>query len=183
MYLFNHIPNICTRLNPQWRCLATETSYSSSIIWAVVGFVRLFGPKSMYTPLLYGLIIGPLLTIINWFLCRKFPHIKWLMLINIPIILLAVYVLPTAPTAEYPSWFLVGFIFNYVIYRHAHGWWEKYAYIFSAAMNCGVAVCGILITFALQNNHISFPQWWGTKDVCPLSGANYSGLIPTYRDL
>ncbi|CAF0967771.1 unnamed protein product [Adineta steineri] len=152
MYLFNHIPNICTRQNPQWRCLATETSYSLSIIWTLIGVIRLFGPKSMYSSVLYGLIIGPILTIINWFLCKK-------------------------------SWFLVGFIFNYVIYRHAHEWWKKYVYIFSAAMNCGVAVCGVLITFALQNNHISFPQWWGTEDVCPLAGANYSGVIPTYHDL
>ncbi|CAF0942425.1 unnamed protein product [Adineta steineri] len=183
IYLFNHIPNICTRQNPQWRCLATETSYSLSVIWTLIGVVRLFGPKSMYSSVLYGLIIGPILTIISWFLCKKLPHIKWLVLINFPIILLAVHALPTAPAAEYPSWFLVGFIFNYVIYRHAHGWWKKYAYIFSAAMNCGVAVCGILITFALQNNHISFPQWWGTEDVCPLAGANYSGVIPTYHDL
>ncbi|CAF0955902.1 unnamed protein product [Adineta steineri] len=183
IYLLNNIPNICTRENSQWRCLATETSYSLTIIWAVVGFVRLLGPKSMYSSLLYGLIIGPILPIISWFLCRKFPHVKWLTLINFPVILLAVYAIPTTSTAEYPSWFLVGFIFNFVLYRHAHGWWEKYAYVFSAAMSCGVAVCGILITFALQNNDISFPQWWGTTDVCPLAGANYSGVIPTYHEL
>jgi hypothetical protein len=95
--------------------------------------------------------------------------------------------LPPAPAAELPSWFLVGFIFNYILYRYAHDWWEKYAYIFSAAMSCGVAICGLLIFFVFHINGIDFPKWWGsggiTGDGCPLASANYSGFIPTHPDL
>jgi hypothetical protein len=95
--------------------------------------------------------------------------------------------LPPAPPAEYPSWFLVGFIFSYILYRYAHGWWQKYAYIFSAAMSCGVALCGFFIVFVFEINHIHFPQWWGTGgqygNGCPLDSANYSGVIPTMREL
>ncbi len=118
---------------------------------------------------------------------RKFPNIKWLALIHFPIILTATNSIPPAPAAEYPSWFLVGFIFNFIIYRYAHSWWEKYAYIFSAAMSCGVVICGYTIFFIFQNNQIYFPHWWGTggptRDGCPLSIANYSGFVPTERDL
>ncbi len=95
--------------------------------------------------------------------------------------------IPPAPAVEYPSWFLVGFIFSFILYRYAHDWWEKYAYIFSAAMSCGVVISGLFIFFVFQNNGIFFPDWWGmggpTGDGCPLDTANYSGILPTHRDL
>ena len=89
--------------------------------------------------------------------------------------------IPPAPAAEFVSWFLAGFFFNFILYRYAHGWWQKYAYIFSAAMSCGVAIAGIAIFFILQLNGINFPSWWGeggvTADGCPLEYANYSGYV------
>ncbi|CAF4507039.1 unnamed protein product, partial [Rotaria sp. Silwood2] len=82
---------------------------------------------------------------------------------------------------------LMGFIFNFILYRHAHEWWEKYAYVFSAAMSCGVAICGFVIFITLQGNGIEFPQWWGTggptRDGCPLEIANYSGFVLTNKEL
>jgi hypothetical protein len=153
----------------------------------VLGVAKTFGPNSLYFPLLIGFLIGLILPVISWLLWKKYPNIKWTALIHFPIILLASTNLPPAPAAAYPSWFLVGFIFNFVIYRYAHLWWEKYAYIFSAAMSCGVAICGFVIFFIFQNNQIYFPEWWGTGgptgDGCPLSVANYSGIVPIDREL
>ena len=37
IYLLNHIPNICTHKNLLWKCLRAEGSFTSSIIWGVVG--------------------------------------------------------------------------------------------------------------------------------------------------
>ncbi len=131
--------------------------------------------------------MGLILPVISWYLWKTFPNIRWLALVNFPIFLMATNNLPPAPAAEFPSWFLVGFIFSYVIYRYAHDWWEKYAYIFSAAMSCGVAICGFFIFFIFEINQIRFPDWWGkggiTGDGCPLARANISGIIPTMRDL
>jgi hypothetical protein len=128
--------------------------------------------------------MGAILPIISWGLWKKLPNIKWLGLINFPIIFTATILIPPAPAAEYPTWFLVGFIFNFILYRYAHDWWHKYAYIFSAAMSCGVVICGLFIFFVFQNNDIRFPIWWGmggpTGDGCPLEGANYSGILPTF---
>lgn len=94
---------------------------------------------------------------------------------------------PPAPSSEYVSFFIVGFIFNYFIYRRAHAWWEKYAYIFSVAMSTAVAICSFVIFFALQLSNISFPSWWGlggpTGDGCHLDGANFTGYIPQNYDL
>ncbi|CAF3737980.1 unnamed protein product [Rotaria sp. Silwood1] len=183
IYLLNHVPNICTHENPSWKCLYVETLYTSSIIWGAIGFVKTFGISSIYSPLLFGLLLGLVLPIISWFLWKKFPNIKWLAFIHVPIIFVTTNNIPPAPAGEYTTWFLVGFIFNFILYRYAHAWWEKYAYVFSAAMSCGVAICGFIIFFMLQNNNIEFPEWWGTggptRDGCPLEIANYSGYVVT----
>ncbi|CAF4476746.1 unnamed protein product, partial [Rotaria sp. Silwood2] len=132
-------------------------------------------------------LLGVVLPIISWVLWKKFPNIKWLALINFPIILATTINIPPAPAAAFTTWFLMGFIFNFILYRYAHEWWEKYAYVFSAAMSCGVAICGFVIFIILQNNGIEFPQWWGTggptRDGCPLEIANYSGFVLTNKKL
>ncbi|CAF4895927.1 unnamed protein product [Rotaria sp. Silwood1] len=183
IYLLDHVPNICTHENPSWKCLYIESIYTSSIIWGVTGFVKTFSVGSIYSPLLFGLLVGLVLPIISWFLWKKFPNIKWLAFIHFPMILVAASNVPPAPAGEYTTWFLVGFIFNLILYRYAHAWWEKYAYVFSAAMSCGVAICGFIIFITLQNNNIEFPEWWGTggpmRDGCPLGIANYSGFVLT----
>jgi hypothetical protein len=52
-------------------------------------------------------------------------------------------------------------------------------------MDCGVAFGVLIIFFALQNNNISFPNWWGIGgdygDGCPLSHGNFYGILPRYR--
>ncbi|CAF3361188.1 unnamed protein product [Rotaria sp. Silwood1] len=182
IYLLNNVPHICTSNNPAWRCLALHATHTASIVYGATGS---FIWNSQYSSMLYGFLIGAILPILSWFLWKAFPRIKWLALINFPIFFMATIMLPPAPAAEYPSWFLVGFIFNFILYRYAHNWWEKYAYIFSIAMSCGVAICGFVIFFAFQLHSSSFPQWWGlggiNGDGCPLDGANFSGVIPTDR--
>jgi hypothetical protein len=37
LYLLNHVPNICTSRNLVWKCLNTESAYTGSIIWGIVG--------------------------------------------------------------------------------------------------------------------------------------------------
>jgi hypothetical protein len=153
----------------------------------ILCLLGIFKPDSRYFPILLGFPIGLILPVISWSLWKQFPTLKWLALINFPILLLATNNLPPAPAAEYPSWFFVGFIFSFILYRYAHHWWEKYAYIFSAAMSCGVAIAGFIIFFLLENHGIALPHWWGrggkTGDGCPLASANFSGIIPTERNL
>ena len=145
----------------------------------------MFGKGSTYSPLLYAFLIGAILPIPGWLLMKKFPNVKWLQFIHFPIMLSATGMMPPAPPGNYPSWLLVGFIFNFVLARYARIWWKRYAYVFSAAMDCGVAFGVIIIFFALQNNEIEFPQWWGlggpTGDGCPLSHGNYYGVTPKHR--
>jgi len=145
----------------------------------------MFGKGATYSPLLYGFLIGAILPIPAWILMKKLPNIKWLKYIHFPIMLSATAIMPPAPPGNFPSWLLVGFIFNFILARYARTWWKRYAYVFSAAMDCGVAVGVIIIFFALQNNQIDFPTWWGTGgsygDGFLLSHDYYYGDIPSYQ--
>jgi len=186
-YLLHNTPNICTAKNPEWRCPITAAFYSASVIWGVIGPGRMFGPSSIYSPLLFAFLIGAILPIPGWFLMKRFPQYKWLGYIHFPALLSGLTLLPAAPAGEYPSWFAVGFFFNSILYRFAHSWWKRYAFLFSAAMSCGVAISALLIFFALENNNIYFPIWWGTGgitgDGCPLASGNFSGDLPRYESL
>ena len=198
-YLMSSIPNICTEANPSWGCPNANTFFSASIIWGAVGKstrmctikdnrpiagpVKMFGKQSIYSPLLYGFLIGAVLPIPAWLLMQRFPKVTWLKHIHFPIMLSATAMMPPAPTGNYPSWLFVGFIFNYVLVRYARTWWKRYAYVFSAAMDCGVAFGVIVIFFALQNNNIEFPTWWGSGEPCPLSRANFYGVLPKSRPM
>ena len=151
------------------------------------GPLKMFGPKSVYWPLLFGFLIGALLPIPIWFLRKKYPQVKLLHYVHFPIILSATSMIPPALPSEYPSWFIVGFLFNFVLYRYATASWKRYAFVFSAAMDCGVIMCTLVIYFVLINNNINFPTWWGTGgaigDSCPLASANFSGALPDYKPL
>ncbi|CAF0901657.1 unnamed protein product [Adineta ricciae] len=185
MYLIDHVPHICTPNNVEWKCPKPTTFYSASIIWGVIGPTRMFGPSSLYFPLLCGFPLGAILPIPAWLLIRKYPTHQWLKYIHFPVLLCGVGLIPTAPAGEYLTWFIVGAFFNFVLFRYAHAWWKQYAFLFSAAMSCGVAISGILIFFVFQNNDIHFPKWWGTGgitgDGCPLANGNFSGDLPSYK--
>jgi len=45
----------------------------------------------------------------------------------------------------------ISFIFMYVIKRRYEAWWQKYNYLLEAGFDVGVAVSGIIQTFAI---------WW-----------------------
>jgi hypothetical protein len=118
---------------------------------------------------------------------KIYPQYKWLEYIHFPALLSGLTLLAYAPAGEYPTWFAVGFFFNFILFRYAHSWWKRYAFLFSAAMSCGVAISALLIFFVFQNNNLHFPNWWGTGgitgDGCPLANGNFTGDFPRYKPL
>ncbi|KAJ7715381.1 small oligopeptide transporter [Mycena metata] len=113
-----------------------------------------------------------------------------------PVIFNGTGLIPPATAINYVPWAGVGFIFQYVIRRRHFAWfvlaftlcvyralitaasrWTKYNYVLSAALDSGVAVCIIVIFFALQfpkNGTIGTTNiltWWG--NTVPILGADY----------
>ncbi|GAQ89964.1 oligopeptide transporter [Klebsormidium nitens] len=175
-WLYGSINNICnTNLLPDgspWTCPSANVFYSASIIWGVIGPKRIFGSLGDYSALNWFFLAGFLLPVPFWAAAQVFPKVKWLRKVNVPVILGATALLPPATPVNYSSWILTGFIFNYLIFKYYKGWWSRYNYVLSAALDTGVAFMGIIIFAALQNQNTVL-SWWGnggtTTDHCPLA--------------
>ncbi|KAM0941683.1 putative oligopeptide transporter, OPT superfamily [Dioscorea sansibarensis] len=172
-WLLESIPNICNvALLPEsspWTCPGSDVFYYASIIWGVLGPLRMFGKLGLYSKMNYFFLIGALAPVPVWLLSRKFPEKKWIKLINMPILIGATANMPPSRSVNYITWFVVGFIFNVVIYKKYKGWWTRHNYVLSAAMDAGVAFMAILLFFSLQNYNIYGAEWWGnaSNDHCP----------------
>ncbi|CAL5392461.1 unnamed protein product [Camellia sinensis] len=174
-WLLTKIDHICNQsmlpAGSPWTCPGDEVFYNASIIWGVVGPLRMFTKQGIYPEMNWFFIVGFLAPFPVWILSRKFPEKKWIQLINMPIIFGATMSMPPARAVNYITWATVGLFFNVYIYRKYKEWWARHTYILSAALDAGVAFMGVILYFALQSKDILGPSWWGLEmdDHCPLA--------------
>lgn len=172
-WMLESIDNICDveSLHPDspWTCPKFRVTFDASVIWGLIGPERLFGPHGLYRNLVWLFLIGAILPVPVWVLSKIFPDKKWIPLINIPVISYGFAGMPPATPTNIASWIITGMIFNYFVFKYRKGWWQKYNYVLSAALDAGTAFMGVLLFFALQNQGKNL-NWWGTKiDHCPLA--------------
>ncbi|KAL7249048.1 hypothetical protein ACSBR1_011250 [Camellia fascicularis] len=174
-WLLTTIDHICDQsmlpAGSPWTCPGDEVFYNASIIWGVVGPLRMFTKQGVYPEMNWFFIVGFLAPFPVWILSRKFPEKKWIQLINMPIIFGATMSMPPSRAVNYITWAVVGLFFNVYIYRKYKEWWARHTYILSAALDAGVAFMGVILYFALQSKDILGPSWWGLEmdDHCPLA--------------
>ncbi|KAF9352541.1 hypothetical protein BGX34_012103 [Mortierella sp. NVP85] len=177
-YLMNNIENICTEAAYPFTCPSASLFGASSVVWGVVGPLKFLSPSSMYYPIVWFFFIGFVIPLPFWLLARKYPN-SWVKDVNMAAFMLGGGPYPPAGTSIMPTWALIGFVFNFVIKRRHFGWWSKYNYVMSAALDAGVAISALVIFFALQNNGIKMPEWWGNNpssiDQCPRVTQNWAG--------
>lgn len=172
-WMLGSIENICDieALHPEspWTCPKFRVTFDASVIWGLIGPGRLFGHNGLYRNLVWLFLVGALLPVPIWVLSKIFPDKKWIPLINIPVISYGFAGMPPATPTNIASWIITGTIFNYFVFKYRKGWWQKYNYVLSAALDAGTAFMGVLLFFALQNEGKNL-RWWGTEiDHCPLA--------------
>ncbi|XP_059663535.1 oligopeptide transporter 3-like [Cornus florida] len=172
-WMLGSIENICDEealpSGSPWTCPKFRVTFDSSIIWGLIGPKRLFGPGGLYRNLVWLFLVGAFLPVPIWILSKVFPEKKWIPLINIPVISYGFAGLPPATPTNIASWLITGTIFNYFVFKYRKGWWQKYNYVLSAALDAGTAFMGVLLFFALQNEGHNL-KWWGSEaDHCPLA--------------
>ncbi|KAF3773449.1 Oligopeptide transporter 5 [Nymphaea thermarum] len=174
-WLLTTVPNICNTalLDPSspWTCPGDDVFYNASIIWGVVGPLRMFGRLGVYAGQNWWFLVGLLAPVPVWVCSRLFPKAKWISLINMPILIGATGMMPPARAVNYLAWGAVGIAFNFVVYRKYKQWWARHNYVLSAGLDAGVAFSAVLTYFALQYRSIFGIQWWGTEldDHCALA--------------
>ncbi|KAF9987350.1 hypothetical protein BGZ75_000707 [Mortierella antarctica] len=181
-WLINTRPDVCTPKGYPFTCRSTKTFYSASIIWGAIGPARVFGTKdgALYGPVQWGFLVGALLPLLSWMLAKKFATVTWLKYVHWPVLLAATSNMPPALPYMYTNGLFLGFIFAFLLRRYRYGWWSRYNYLTSAALDTGVAISGLIIFFAIQSWDGEFPFWWGNPedgnyDHCALGGVNYMG--------
>ncbi|KAI3959816.1 hypothetical protein MKW98_029853 [Papaver atlanticum] len=172
-WMLENIENICDvdGLHPHgpWTCPKYKTTFNASVIWGLIGPKRLFGPGGMYRNLVWLYLVGAVLPVPIWVMSKIFPEKKWIPLINIPLVLYGFAGMPPASPTNIACWLITGIIFNCFVFKYKKGWWQKYNYVLSAALDTGTAFMGVLIFFLLDNQNVKL-KWWGTEvDHCPLA--------------
>ncbi|KAH9942142.1 OPT oligopeptide transporter [Epithele typhae] len=187
-WMFANIEDICqTDQKDFLTCPHNQVIYTTSVIWGLIGPARQFGASSIYHPQLYAIIIGAVLPLPFWYWQRRWPN-RYVQYINTPVILNGVGLIPPATGINYSSWFLAGFIFQYLVRRRNFGWWSKFNYILSSALDCGTVLAVLFIFFTLQfpNGGVNL-EWWGntvyteTADFkrLPLRSPPAGGIVPS----
>lgn len=151
----------CSR--ERFSCPFSSTHFNTSLIWAAIGPRRYFSNEIGYHTLLYFFIIGAVLPIPVYLLSRRYPNSLWKR-VHIPLFLEGLNYLPPATGMNYGSWAVVGLTFGWFIRKRVHGWWSKYNFVLSSALDSSVGIAGVVLFltfyFTGASKHFS---WWGTE--------------------
>jgi hypothetical protein len=81
-----------------------------------------------------------------------------------PIFFSGTAAIPPATGANYASWAVTGFIFQFWMRRYHFRWWMRYNYILSAGLDAGVAIGMLAVFFTLQMPRGGVQlRWWGNE--------------------
>ncbi|KAK4868474.1 hypothetical protein LT330_007196 [Penicillium expansum] len=173
-WALNHITGICTTTAVNgFSCPYSRTHFNTSLIWGAVGPRRYFSNQIGYSALLYFFIIGAILPIPVYYMTRRYPNSLWRR-IHVPLFLGGLNYLPPATGMNYGSWAAVGLTFGWLVRKRLHGWWSKYNFVLSSAMDSSVGIAGALIFLTIYFTGASEHfKWWGTevhKNTCDWKG-------------
>ncbi|TFY71142.1 hypothetical protein EVG20_g1878 [Dentipellis fragilis] len=161
-WAFTNIRGICTPgQEDMFTCPGLLTFGTASLIWGGIGPQRLFGPGTIYYPLVWFFLIGAVLPIPAYFMAKRFPRSAW-RYVHMPVALNALSQVPPGTGINFSSWIVVGAIFQWFMRRRHFRWWMRYNYLLSSGLDAGVIFGLIFIFFCVQlpKNMITL-NWWG----------------------
>lgn len=165
-WALNHVPGICTTKAPNgFTCPFSRTHFNTSVVWGALGPRRFFAEGAMYRDLLWFFLVGAALPVVVYVLRKRvFPRAAWLRKVHVPLFMGGLNYIPPASGTNYGSWAIVGLLFGLVVKRRQGHWWRRYNFVLSSALDCSVAIAGIVIFFALFYTGVSKHfKWWGTE--------------------
>lgn len=157
------LPGLCT---PQAKnnmvCRIQHTQFNTHGIWGLFGS-HLFSPGGRYGFVLWFFLVGGLVALV------QFVLMKWRGKNSIfakfdPVLFFGgAENIPSVTGFNYSTWFATAFVFNFIIHRSFTPWWRKYNLVSSIGIDCGVAICIIIVYFSLKYTGASKHfKWWGT---------------------
>ncbi|KAF5365874.1 hypothetical protein D9757_011049 [Collybiopsis confluens] len=153
---------LATDPNRQWTGQTVISLNNQSISFALVGPKRLFADP-IYTPMLYGFLVGAAVPCILYMLHRRWPKARF-DLWSVPVFSdsfenfygnISVYIF---------TLFILGSVNHLWIKRYHFQFWKRYAYLWSAAADTGYNF-NLLIVFIAFSAAKTIPManWWGNN--------------------
>ncbi|KAJ7895019.1 OPT-domain-containing protein [Mycena leptocephala] len=164
------IPGVCTedQVN-HFTCPDVNTFFTASVLWGTLGPKRMFGAGGIYNGLLWCFLIGALLPIPFYFLRKKVKAFEY---IHIPVLLTGGLIWAPYSMANIWPAVPIGYLFNVFIKRRYIAWWSKYNYVTTTAFSAAIAICGIVIFFAIEWPGVEI-NWSG--NIRPFDGCDANG--------
>lgn len=163
-YILNHFKDICTaEAKNHMVCRKSKTQFNTLVVWGLFG-KHIFASGGRYVWVLWFFLVGALVAALMCLLQWKFPKHKILKKINPTLLFGGAANIPSVTGFNYSTWFVVGFILNFIIHRRKHVWWKKYNLVLAVGLDCGVAIAALLIYFCVvYTGGSSNYNWWGTE--------------------
>ncbi|KAL1746910.1 OPT oligopeptide transporter protein-domain-containing protein [Schizophyllum fasciatum] len=92
--------------------------------------------------------------------------------INVPVLTLYMGYLPYSVNGQWWTCMVIGFVSQWYMRKRYPGWFVKYNYLLSAALDGGSQVILFILSFAVfgaSGKEVPFPNWWGNPDPAKLS--------------
>ncbi|KAK0649961.1 OPT oligopeptide transporter [Cercophora newfieldiana] len=156
-----NIPGVCTDKAPmRFLCPGPTTFFTASVLWGTIGPLKVFGHTGQYKELLLGFPAGIIVTVIVYFLMKKFPKNQYIRQFH-PVAFWygALNWAPYSFSYAWPSVPIAWLSWVYVRKRYL-AFWSKYNFVLSAAFSSGIAIAGLIMLFSVQWAGIEV-KWWG----------------------
>ncbi|KAJ3821045.1 OPT oligopeptide transporter protein-domain-containing protein [Lentinula raphanica] len=156
------LKGLVTDPNRQWTGQTVISLNNQSISFALVGPKRLFADP-IYTPMLYGFLVGAIVPCILFILHRRWPRARF-DLWSIPIFCDTFESYYGNISVNFFTRFVLGTINHLWVKRYHFKFWKKYAYLCSAAADTGYNfnLLVIFIAFSAAKT-IPMANWWGNN--------------------
>lgn len=164
-------PDICTPDQKNKFTCPTETTYfSASIIWGVIGPKRVF--SQLYPALQYCFLIGAVVPI-PFYILKKYRPKSLVRIVNPLLVLFGMVSYAPYNLAYYTPSLYVGAFFHIYVRRRFKMWFERYTYVLASGFSAGIALCAIIIFFAVQYDPKPLNWWGNTVSTAGVDGGNY----------
>ncbi|KAJ7478906.1 OPT-domain-containing protein [Mycena latifolia] len=172
-FQMTQIDGVCTPHQvDHFICPGINTFFTASVLWGTLGPKRMFGAGGIYNGLLYCFLIGAVLPIPFYFLRKRVKAFEYF---HLPVVLTGGLIWAPGTMANMWPAVPVGYVFNVLIKKRYLAWWSKYNYITTTAFSAAIALCAVVIFFAVQWPGVEI-DWIGNTrpflgcdgDGCPL---------------
>ncbi|CAL5036437.1 unnamed protein product [Urochloa decumbens] len=172
-WLMDTVPNMCNKellpADSLWTCPNDHVFYDASVIWGLIGPHRMFGDLGTYSAVNWFFLGGAVAPLLVWSAHKAFPAQKWIVHVNVPVLIGTTSMMPPGTAVNYTTWILIAFLSGHMVYKYRRDWWERHNYLLSGALDAGLAFMAVLLYLCLGLENITF-NWWGNDlDGCPLA--------------